>query len=77
MIKNDKYTVYSKQEFIDKFEEGREMPEVMTGKYIYVSNIDTCPYIGVEYEDGELWVFGIARDRKVNRDELEKCMEVD
>lgn len=76
MIKTDKYVKYSKAEFINTFEEGREMPEIMTSKYVYVSNIETCPYIGVEYSDGEMWIFGINRDRKVTKEELIQCMEV-
>ena len=40
-------------------------------RYIYISEYPDCPYIGVEYETGQVWVYGARRDCEVNLQELE------
>lgn len=41
-------------------------------EYVYISELENCPYIGVEYSNGEVWVYGLRVDHKVeDGDELE------
>ena len=69
------YTKYTMSEFVDIYEEGREMPEVMMSRYVYVPNSPENPYLGLEYEDGECWVFGNKVDSKVSKEDLIWYME--
>lgn len=41
-------------------------------KYFYLSELDECPYIGIERTDGSVWVYGAKIDCKVEGvDDLE------
>lgn len=64
-----RYTKYNADEFQEKYPDGWGY----TGNEIafYVSDMDECPYIGVKYNNGELWIYGANADRKVSVDEME------
>ena len=41
-------------------------------KYFYLSDLDECPYIGIERTDGTVWVYGLKVDCEVEGvDDLE------
>ena len=46
-------------------------PEYIGAETFYVSDIDTCPYIGVAYENGDVWVFGNNNDSLIDLEDLE------
>ena len=69
----DMYTVDDfKTNFPDQWD---YVPETKNAKYIYVSKNEECPYIGIEYIDGSIWVYGAKKDCKVCYEELEWYLE--
>lgn len=42
---------------------------------LYVSDDEGCAYIGVEYENGDLYVYGARIDRKTTVAELEQLLQ--
>lgn len=45
-------------------------------EWVFISELDECPYIGVQYEDGTLYVYGARVDREVRDiDEMEDYMK--
>lgn len=49
--------------------------ETKTAVFIYISDFDECLYIGVEYSDGSVWVYGARADREVTCEELAWYLE--
>lgn len=63
-------------EFFSEHPELKNYPEYIGAINFYVSDNDECPYIGVEYIYGEVWVYGAKVDRKIeDLDELEYYLE--
>jgi hypothetical protein len=62
--------VVSKTEFFanEKYNGGMrpgDDPEMDCAKRIYISDNDECSLIGVEYENGECWIYGARMDQKL------------
>ena len=53
-----------------------EYPEYIGAKRFYESDNDECPFLGVEYENGELWVYGVREEQQVDMDTLEKFLRM-
>lgn len=66
--------VMTRTEYYNAYPEmiGQDSPEFDDVVKFYVSDHEGCPYIGVEYSDGEVWVYGARTDHRVeDGDELE------
>jgi hypothetical protein len=44
--------------------------------HVFVPTNHDCPYIGIRYKDGSLYVYGCRVDRKVTEDELLHYMSI-
>lgn len=62
----------SKIEYFAEFPEASKIEEFMYAKYFYISDNKECPYMGVEYEDGSIWIYGGRVDSEIESvDDLE------
>lgn len=62
----------SVEEFKELYPENWDyVSETENAIFIYLSELDECPYIGIEYENGEVWVYGNKADKEVTCCELE------
>ena len=51
-----------------------EYPENQGAVEFYISYNDECPYKGVKYENGEIWIYGVRKAYRVEKHELELIM---
>jgi hypothetical protein len=56
------------------YSDEREYPENRNAVEFYISYNDNCPYKGIKYPNGDIWVYGAHFDSKVTEDELEILM---
>lgn len=57
------------EEYFSEFGDWEDTKDIA---YFYVSDNEECPYIGVEYTDGDVWVYGLKIEYQiVDGDELE------
>lgn len=68
-------------EYMDEYYGTRDIsdePEWIGAKMFYVSENAECPYVGVEYENGELWIYGARKDHKCeNIEEVMSYLEME
>lgn len=64
--------ILSAIEFKEQYPELYEnIPEYTGAETFYLSKNDECPYIGVAYENGDVWVFGNNNDSLIDLEDLE------
>ena len=52
----------------------QEYPENQNAVEFYISYNDECPYKGVKYQNGEIWIYGARKAYRVTKDDLELVM---
>lgn len=72
MIIQTKDEFYAEQPQIEE----KHFPEFDAATHFYLTEVEDCPYIGVGYADGSIWVYGAKVDCQVEDiDELEWYLE--
>lgn len=61
----------SLQQFKEMYPDYPDYYEKEGAVYFYTSEYPQCPYIGVEFKGGVVWVYGANSDIIVDGDELE------
>ncbi len=56
------------------YSDEREYPENRNAIEFYISYNEECPYKGVKYPNGEIWIYGCEKSCRVTEDELELYM---
>lgn len=54
------------EDYVKQFSLEEVKPEAYRDiKYFYLSELEECPYIGIERTDGTVWVYGAKTDCRV------------